>query len=106
MGELRNTAKKNSNFLKMEKGETVVVTYVDYRVIPSTMDPTKDTVQYKFATPDGDKFWTNGSSHVMYFFDDLPKGSIVKITRDKWFSKDGKTEDPNKSSYIVEKVEQ
>ena len=105
MGALADTAKKNSNFFKIEKGETMVVTYVDYRIIPSTMDPTKDSVQYRFATEFGDKFWTNGSGPIMLFFDSIEKGTVVSITRAPWINKDG-SEDTSKSTYVVEEVKQ
>lgn len=104
MGELANTAKKNSNFLKLEKGETAIVTYLSFRVVPSSMDPTKDTVQYKFATEHGDKFWTNGNSGIMMFFDDLKGGETIAIKRDAWINKD-KSEDTSKSSYKVTLVD-
>ena len=68
MGELKDTARKNSNFLKITKGESVTVIYQGYRIVPSTMDPTKDTVQYKFDTEFGQKFWTNGNSAIMSLF--------------------------------------
>lgn len=100
MGELANTAKKNSNFLKISKNETVTVTYMGYRIIPSTMDPTKDSVQYKFNTEYGEKFWTNGNSQIMMFFDTLKPGVVVAITRKPWINKD-KSEDSSKSTYEV-----
>ena len=100
MGELANTAKKNSNFLKIARNETVTVTFKGYRIIPSTMDPTKDSVQYKFDTEFGEKFWTNGNSQIMMFFDNLQPGTVVAITRKPWINKD-KTEDTSKSTYEV-----
>lgn len=100
MGQLADTAKKNSNFLKMNKGETILVTFLSYRVVPSSLDPTKDTVQYKFSTEHGDKFWTNGNSSIMMFFDELAAGTKVLITREAWLNKD-KTEDASKSTYKV-----
>lgn len=102
MGFLRDTAKKNSNFLKLEKGEEMVVTFLAARVIPSTMDPTKETVQYKLGTELGEKFWTNGNSAIMMFFDDIEPGTKIKIKRDVWLNKGG-VEDPSKSSWLVEK---
>lgn len=103
MGQLADTAKKNSNFLKLNKGETMCVKFLSFRVIPSTMDPTKDTVQYKFSTPHGEKFWTNGNSSIMMFFDELKPDSLVNISRKPWTNKDG-SEDTNKSTYEVEEV--
>lgn len=103
MGELANTAKKNSNFLKISRHETVTVTYKGYRIIPNSMDPTKDSVQYKFDTEFGEKFWTNGNSQIMMFFDGLNPGAVVAITRNPWINKD-KTEDASKSTYEVVEV--
>lgn len=100
MGLLADTAKKNSNFLKISKGEKIVCTYLSARVIPNTMDPTKESVQYKFSTEFGDKFWTNGNSKVMLFFDSINAGTIVIIKRLPWINKD-KIEDTNKSTYEV-----
>lgn len=100
MGQLADTAKKNSNFLKINKGETIIATYLSARIIPSTMDPTKETVQYKFSTDFGDKFWTNGNSKIMLFFDGIQAGTKVRITRLPWLNKDG-SEDTNKSTYEV-----
>lgn len=100
MGQLADTARKNSNFLKTVKGETVEVQFLGYRIVPSTMDPTKDSIQYKFQTPHGEKFWTNGNSEIMMFFDSIKTGTTVYITRRPWINRD-KTEDTSKSTYIV-----
>lgn len=103
MGQLADTAKKNSNFLKLSKGESMEVTFLAFRVVPSTMDPTKETVQYKFGTEFGEKYWTNGNSSIMLFFDGFPAGRKVIITRSPWINKDGK-EDSSKSTYEVKEV--
>lgn len=100
MGQLADTARKNSNFLKIEKGETVTVTYLGVRLVPGQLDPTKDVAQYKFATTHGEKFWTNGNGKIMIFFDNLALGTEVSISRQKWINKDGK-EDSSKSTYEV-----
>lgn len=105
MGALADTAKKNSNFFKIERGESMVVKYIDYRIVPSTMDPTKDAVQYKLGTPFGDKFWTNSNSSTMVLFDTLQKDTMVRITRNPWINKD-KSEDKSKSTYTVEEVKE
>lgn len=103
MGLLADAAKKNSNFLILAKGESIEVTYLSVRLVPSTMDPTKDVAQYKFSTPHGDKFWTNGNGKIMTFFDTLEAGRIVRIKRDKAIKADG-AEDSTKSVYTVEAV--
>lgn len=109
MGKLKDLAKSNSNFLKIEKGERIVVEYVDYRIVPNNLDPSKDAVLYHFRELGKDKYWTNGASNIMVFFDELPSGTLVEIHRDKFLTKqkdgDGNfIEDPGKSAYKVTKV--
>lgn len=103
MGQLADAAKKNSNFLKLEKGETVTVVYLGVRLVPSQLDPTKEVAQYKFGTPHGEKFWTNGNSKIMMFFDTLPIGTEVSISRNPWKNKDGSF-DSTKSTYEVKNL--
>jgi hypothetical protein len=104
MGKLADAAKKNSNFLKIEKGETVIVSFVKARLIPSQQDPTKEVAQYCFDTEFGQKFWTNGNSKIMMFFDALKTGTKVSISRDKWINKTDGKEDTAKSTYVVVEV--
>lgn len=103
MGALRDAAKNNSNFLIIQKGSSVIVEYVGFKLVPNMKDPTKENALMEFREMGRTKFWTTGNTNTMFFFDDLPKGTLVKITREKWIGKDGITEDPNKSSYHVEK---
>ena len=105
MGFLADTAKKNSNWLIINKGETALVRYLDARVVPNKQDPSKDAIQYKFSQDGKDKYWDNGNGKIMLFFDTLPKDSFVKISRNPWINKDG-SEDTGKSQYVVEKVEE
>lgn len=101
MGALRDAAKNNSNFLLLEKGSFVIAEYVGFQLIPNMRDPSKQSALYEFREMGKQKFWTNGSSAIMFFFDDCPKGRLVKITRNAFFNKQG-AEDPLKSSYEVE----
>lgn len=105
MGELANAAKRNSNFLRIQKGETVLVRYDGYRLIPNKQDPNKEVAQYIVNDNGAKKFWDNSNSKIMFFFDVLPIGSWVKITRGKALTPDG-LEDTTKSTYTVEKVEE
>lgn len=103
MGELKDRANQQSKFLIIAKGGTAVVRFLDYRFVPSALDPTIDVVQYKVEEDGKEKFWTNGSAAVMRVMDEVEKGSWIRIIRNPWMSKDGK-EDINKSSYMVEKL--
>ena len=86
-------------------GESVVVKYLDFKIIPSDRDPSKEIVQYKFSENGAEKYWKNGSSKIMSFFDETPKGSWVKLSRCPWLDKDGKVVE-GKSNYEVEPTEE
>jgi hypothetical protein len=104
MGDLSKLAKKNSNWLIVNIGESVVVKYLDFKIIPSELDPTKEVVQYKFLDPEvgTEKYWKNGSGRIMNFFDGVEKGKAwVKISRSPWLDKAGKVVE-GKSSWVVE----
>jgi len=106
MGALKDLSKKNSNWLKVEIGESSIVKYLGFKIIPSTLDPTHDTCQYKLLENGMEKYWTNGSGKVMLVFDSLVAGKDwVKVSRTPWVGKDGKV-DSSKSTWIVEKSEQ
>jgi hypothetical protein len=104
MGALADKAKQQSNFLILEKGGPAVrVKYLDFRFVPSQLDPSKEVAQYKFETEFGIKFWTNGSGKVMNVFDKLQPGAVVEIIRKAAIGKEGK-EDSSKSTYEVVEV--
>lgn len=103
MGELKDLAKKQSKFLVLDIGESTDALFVDYRIVPSSYDPTKDTVQYKLNIGGVDKFWTTGAGPIMRMFDAIPKGSTVRITRESLLDGKGNIVQ-GKSNYKVEKV--
>lgn len=104
MGRLTDKANQQSNFLVIEKGTSVVVKFLSWREVPSSMDPTKDVIQYKVVQDGKEKFWTNGSGAVMRTMDKIKEGSWIEIRRDRSFNKDG-VEDKSKSTYMVRQVE-
>lgn len=105
MGQLKDAARKNSNFFKLEKGEEEIVTFLGFRIIPSQLDPTKEAGQFKLGTPYGEKYWTSSNASTMMFFDDLKPNTLVRIKRDIWTNKDG-SEDKSKSAWKVEEVKE
>lgn len=104
MGELNELAKKQSKFLQLDVGESIEAKFVDYKIIPSQYDPEKETVQYRLSIDGKDKFWTNGSGTVMQAFDEIPKGNIVRISRNEMLDKAGNVVE-GKSVYKIEKIE-
>lgn len=77
MGELKEWVKKTGTYLKFEDGESYEGIYQDYRIIPSSLDPTKETVQYLID----DKFLQTTSKGLASKIDGVPKGSRIRITR-------------------------
>ena len=104
MGALSDKANQQSKFVIIEKCQQVVLRYEDFRFVPSQRDPTVEVVMYRFNQDGREKFWTNGSSRIMRFMDNVAKGSWVRITRADWINKDGST-DKTKSTYTVEEID-
>jgi hypothetical protein len=105
MGALKDAAKRNSNFLQVEKGESVVCEYIGFRLGPNYKDPSKDSATYQFRVNGQDKYWTNSNAKIMLFFDNLNKHTWIRLMRGKWISKDTGVEDTSKSSYEVIEVD-
>lgn len=82
MGRLADWAKENSQFLKIQDGESVEVVYKKSKFIPSVFDSDKETVRYTFETDYGEKTWDTSASYVALFFDELKAGQRVRITRE------------------------
>jgi hypothetical protein len=101
MGQLSDTAKRNSNFLQIVKGESATVKYLGFKIVPSQQDPTKEVAQFKLEENGHTVFWTNGSGKILKFFDTIKPNDWVKISRNKWINKDG-SEDTGKSTYEAE----
>ena len=101
MGELNDKAKSQSKFLIIDKGGSVLVKYVNFRFIPSNLDPSVEIVQYIVNQDGKEKYWNNGSASVMRQMDKIKKGSWIIINRDIWINKDG-SEDRSKSTYSVQ----
>ena len=103
MGDLANAAKRNSKWLLIEKEASVRGYYRGFRLVPNSRDPDLEVAQYKIETEAGIKFWENSNGKIMLFFDELPEGTLVQISRTKWINADG-TEDTGKSRYEVVKI--
>lgn len=106
MGDLADRAKQQSKFLIIEKGQMAVVRYLDYRIVPSNLDPTKDVVQYRVSEDGREKFWSNGSAAVMRTMDKIKKGVLIGIQRSAWINQKDGTEDKSKSTYTVIEIDE
>ena len=80
---LKEWADKNSPFLRLEDGESAVLTYKKYEFVPSTYDPKKQVVQYTFEDLEGnEKLWGSSSNKIARFFADKVGGELVEIKRE------------------------
>ena len=91
MGELTNWAKETSPFIRLQDGESLEAVYNGYKIIPSRLDPDKETVQYKL----GEKYFESSSGALAKQFDEIKEGTKIKITRQGT---------GNKTKYILEKL--
>ena len=79
--EMREAAKNNSPFLKLEDGETAAVHLKGCIELPQQKDPSKSTYRYTVVNEDGDeKFFESASNSLLNRMADLV-GKDITITR-------------------------
>ena len=81
MTELADWVRRNSKFLQLADGESVEGTYEGYKISANNFDPEKERVVYKLSIDGQSKYFQSAAASVARFFDLLPVGSSVKITR-------------------------
>jgi len=59
--QLQSWAKKNNKFLKLKDGETFKGVLKDAKPRVSSFDREKEVISYAFETPEGIKYFDNGS---------------------------------------------
>jgi len=81
MGELKDWADKQSDFLRIEPGGTVEVKYLGYKIVANRFDVDQETVRYYFEVDGLEKTFESRSLKLAEVFDGLEIGSWVSITR-------------------------
>lgn len=81
MGQLSDWTKENSQFFKLEDGESAEVVFKSFEFAKSTFDPDRPIVRYTLKTPHGVKLWDSSAQAVARFFDTVKPGQNIKITR-------------------------
>lgn len=81
MGELSDWTKENSQFFKLEDGESATVVFKGFEFAKSTFDPDRPIVRYTLKTPHGAKLWDSSAQGIAKFFDTIKSGQTIKITR-------------------------
>jgi len=82
MGDLKNWARCQSKFLKLDDGEEIKAQYEGYDEIPNKFDPDKRSIRYKLNVNGERKYWENGTGRVAMQFDNIPEGALVCIKRE------------------------
>ncbi len=81
MGQLSDWTKENSQFFKLEDGESATVVFKGFEFAKSTFDPDRPIVRYTLKTPHGVKLWDSSAQGIAKFFDTIKNGQTIKITR-------------------------
>lgn len=82
MGKLGEWANDQRGYFTLENGESIKVKFLSFRTKPSTFDPEKQVVEYKFQLEDGKtKTWDNGSAKTADKFDKVKEGQWVVLSR-------------------------
>lgn len=80
--QMRETAAKNSRFLRLEDGESVTCKLLECKTVPQQRDPEKDTYRYTLEMQDGSKkFLESTSTGLLRKMADFV-GKTVTITRE------------------------
>ena len=61
--EMKETAAKNSKFLRLEDGESVTITVLECKAVPQQRDPEKETYRYTLQMEDGSKKFFESTSN-------------------------------------------
>jgi len=81
MGDLSDFAKRNSQFISLADGESVEVVFKGFKIGANTYQPDKEVVMYQFETEYGLKTLRSGACGLARLFDNIQKGSKVRLTR-------------------------
>ncbi len=94
MGKLGDFAKRNSQYISLDDGESVEAMFKSAIVTPNPYDAEKEVVNYKFDTEWGVKTLRSGACGLARIFDNIQPNTKIKLTRAGL---------GNKTSYKVEK---
>lgn len=81
MSELSDYAKRNSQFVKLEDGESLEAVYRGFKVGANPFDPDKEVVSYKLETEYGVKTLRSAATALARLLDKVKEGSEIRITR-------------------------
>lgn len=96
MGKLKEWADKQSQYVILGDGDSVVAQYVGFQMIENRFDPKKESVRYILLIDGEEKQFESSSAAVARQFDDLKDNAMVKITREG---------EGNKTKYTIKAVE-
>ena len=80
--EMKNMAVKNSKFVKLADGDSIIVKLIECKSVPQQRDPEKETYRYTLEFQDGSKkFFESTSNGLLRKMADV-MGKDIQITRD------------------------
>ena len=80
--QMKDTAAKQSKYVKLEDGETITLVLVECKAVPQQRDPEKETYRYTLKYPDGSvKCLESASTGFLRKMADFV-GKTVTITRE------------------------
>jgi hypothetical protein len=81
MGELKEWARSQSKFIKLDDGDLITAQYEGFSEIDDKFNPDKKAIRYKFNINGETKYWEKSSSRVAEQMDSIPIGSTIEISR-------------------------
>ena len=83
MKSLNDYVKLNSKFLSIPDGESVILIYKGYSIVPDKFKPGSETVSYLFVEPETGRGlpWNKSSNKIALEMKKVEIGQMVRITR-------------------------
>lgn len=82
MGKLKDWGDKQSPFIRLSDGDSIVGQYLGFEFVPNRFDPKKQSVRYIIVVDGEEKSFESGSSSVAFQFDKIGENENVRISRE------------------------
>ena len=81
MGKLRAWADDQRDYIKMKDGDSIIVEFLGFKIVPGRLDPEKKVIRYTFGIDDKIKTFDSQSTALADLMDEIEEGQVVKITK-------------------------
>jgi len=81
MGKLGKWADDQRDYIKLRDGDSMIVEFLGWKIVPNRQDPEKQCIRYTFGIGDQVKTFDSQSTALADLMDEVEEGETVEITR-------------------------